>query len=508
MKLVKIHEELLNEAAKGPLAAFEYIFKAAGKGLAEANGALLKSVQKINPNVKQLFRATPEEVNKAFKRLEFKEYRKIIVDHTLTNQKKEIEKILKKFDLSNTESVKLAKAEVANKLSLKDAVAYDVVERYRPKKVKSTSTKTTPPPTPPNVPDINAFEKFLDGLRLSGYDYLINNYGRLAKTFKEKYYQNLGNINTLQQEFNSLATNVLIKVDPKNPKIVDNELTKMANVLAKVGYQKELNLKTIWDSWKAEMPVEFAKNLKTWENPKFQQLVNYFEKLDPTKIKSAPIATYSKMEGFLNFFKKKERVLDKVQRMIFTITHLDPRTAAEINNSIKIYGLWRALGKGVGQKLILGFVVFPFYYSFLKTLLDYLDLHTGLSLYLGNKEDIVASGELNQNVGDNVIDALSTFRDNFFRAYPIVVNDYKSLLAWSPALWFLNKDRYSKMSKEELHTELKNTVPKINDESERLKKEVTDTVKSEPSMIDKIKNEWNELTKSEDKPKEKLDMNF
>jgi hypothetical protein len=140
MKLVKIHEELINEAARGPLGAFEFIFKAAGKGLAEANGALLKSVQKINPNVKQLFRATPEEVNKAFKRTEFKEYRKIIVDHTLTNQKKEIEKILKKFDLSNTESVKLAKAEVANKLSLKDAVAYDVVERYRPKTQKTVKT--------------------------------------------------------------------------------------------------------------------------------------------------------------------------------------------------------------------------------------------------------------------------------------------------------------------------------------------------------------------------------
>jgi uncharacterized protein YdcH (DUF465 family) len=103
------------------------------------------------------------------------------------------------------------------------------------------------------------------------------------------------------------------------------------------------------------------------ENPKFQQLVNYFEKLDPSKIKSAPIATYSKMEGFLNLFTKKESVLNKIQRMTFTITHLDPRTAKEINNSIKIYGFWRALGKGVGQKLILGFVVFPFYYSFLKT---------------------------------------------------------------------------------------------------------------------------------------------
>lgn len=144
MELVKIHEELINEAAKGPLAAFEYILKAAGKGLAEANSALLKSVQKINPNVKQLFKATPEEVNKALGRLEFKEYRKIIVDYYLTNQKKEIEKILKGFDLTNTQSVKLAKAEIANTLKYKNAIAYDVVERYRPKTRKTTTQSTRP----------------------------------------------------------------------------------------------------------------------------------------------------------------------------------------------------------------------------------------------------------------------------------------------------------------------------------------------------------------------------
>lgn len=144
MELVKIHEELINEAAKGPLAAFESILKAAGKGLAEANGALLKSIQKINPNVKQLFRATPEEVNKAFARLEFKEYRKIIVDYNLTYQKKEIEKILKGFDLTNNQSIKQAKAEIANKLSMKNAIANDVVEKYKPKTQKTgTSTNTS-----------------------------------------------------------------------------------------------------------------------------------------------------------------------------------------------------------------------------------------------------------------------------------------------------------------------------------------------------------------------------
>ncbi len=149
MELIKIHEELINEA-KGPLAAFEYILKAAGKSLGEANGALLRSIQKINPNVKQLFRATPEEINKAFGRLEFKEYRKILVDFYLTNQKKEIEKILKSFDLSNTQAVKQAKAEIANKLQHKNAIANDIVDRYKPKKVGTTGGKV--PTSTKNLP--------------------------------------------------------------------------------------------------------------------------------------------------------------------------------------------------------------------------------------------------------------------------------------------------------------------------------------------------------------------
>ena len=64
MKLEEIHSEVLNEAIKGPLGAFEYALRAAGKGIGEANGALLSAVQKINPAVKQLFRATDEEISK------------------------------------------------------------------------------------------------------------------------------------------------------------------------------------------------------------------------------------------------------------------------------------------------------------------------------------------------------------------------------------------------------------------------------------------------------------
>jgi len=144
MKLQETYENILNEAAKGPLAAFEYMFKAAGKGMIEANTSLLKAVQKINPAIRQLNKATDEEINKAFARVEFKEYRKIISNTVISNQKKDIEKILKGFNLSNPQSIKQAKAEIANKLSIKNAVADDVVNAYVPKKSGSTGGKVVP----------------------------------------------------------------------------------------------------------------------------------------------------------------------------------------------------------------------------------------------------------------------------------------------------------------------------------------------------------------------------
>jgi hypothetical protein len=148
MKLRETYENILNEAAKGPLAAFEYMFKAAGKGMIEANGALLKAIQKINPAIKQLNKATDKDINKAFARVEFKEYRKIISNTVIANQKKEIEKILKGFNLSNPQSIKQAKAEIANKLGIKNAVADDVVNTYVPKKSGSTGGKVVPTQNP------------------------------------------------------------------------------------------------------------------------------------------------------------------------------------------------------------------------------------------------------------------------------------------------------------------------------------------------------------------------
>jgi hypothetical protein len=356
------------------------------------------------------------------------------------------------------------------------------------------SRPTPPIPPAPNIPDANAFRKFLQGIKLAGDEFLVENLIRLSSIFKEKYYQNLGDINVLQQEFNNLAKNVLTKVDPKNPKIVDAELTKMSTILAKVGYRKDLQLKVIWDAWKKEMPDEFAQRLGSWENQKFQQLVTYFEKLDPAKFKTAPLATYTKLEGLLSLFKKKQTVSKYLQRVGFMITHLDPRTAAEINNSIKIYGFWRAVGKGVGQKFIVGFVILPFFYSILKTLLDYADLTKGISLGLGEKQDIISSTEIDQNIGDNISDVLTTATANFFRAYPVIGNDYRTLLAWSPLLWFLNIDRYSKMTPAEITSELRKTTPQVINQAEVLQKEVKDTVNSQPSIKIGIEDLWDKVS--------------
>lgn len=133
MKLEEIHNEVLNEVAKGPLAAFEYALKAAGKGFPEANGALLSAVQKINPSVKQLFKATDEEISKALLRVEFKEYRQIIAKSIISNKEKEIDLILKAADLTTIQGIKQAKANIANRLGIKNAFANDIVNLKIPK---------------------------------------------------------------------------------------------------------------------------------------------------------------------------------------------------------------------------------------------------------------------------------------------------------------------------------------------------------------------------------------
>lgn len=142
MKLEEIHSEVLNEAIKGPLGAFEYALRAAGKGIGEANGALLSAVQKINPAVKQLFRATDEEISKALLRAEFKEYRQIIAKSIIANKEREIDLILKSSDLTTTQGIKQAKANIANRLGIKNAFANDVVNLKIPK------TSGTPRVTP------------------------------------------------------------------------------------------------------------------------------------------------------------------------------------------------------------------------------------------------------------------------------------------------------------------------------------------------------------------------
>ena len=500
MKLTSIARIILNEAPiKSPLQLIRSAISKLGKSASVAEDALLKAIKneegniRPNLNLDDIRDIDSDLVNRAIKRAEFAAYRPLITAKFYSKAKKD-----KIDDIVG----KLERKEITPSRSIAELNALGVPPVFQ-KEVRDLSKKSigntpTPAPNPIDVPplpipdDVNGFVKFLQGLKLSGYEYLIKNFGWMNKTFKEKYYQNLGDINALQQEFNNLATNVLLKVDPKNPKMVNEELSKMVVILGKVGYRKELNLKTIWDSWKAEMPTQFVKDLKTWENPKFQQLVSYFENIDGSKIKNAPLATYTKMEGIVSLFTKRESVLNKLQRIGFTMTHLDPRTISEMGNSIKIYGFWRSVGKGLGQKLILGFVVFPTYYSILKTSLDYLDLHRGINLGIGNKEDI-KNFDVEQNVWGNLCDMISTSMSNFINTWPIIGNDYAKLIAWSPLLWVLDKDRYSNLTPEQAAAKIRETLPKVQEEKDNNKKEVKDAVNQDPSLIDNVKNEWNDL---------------
>lgn len=280
MELIKIHEELINEA-KGPLQAFEYILKAAGKSMGEANGALLKSVQKINPNVKQLFKATPEEVNKAFGRLEFKEYRKILVDFYLTNQKKEIEKILKRFDLSNTESVKLAKAEVANKLQHKNAIANDIVDRYKPKKVGTTGGKVSTP-TKNVITDLSTIYSKYENELSELDDYLwkrVNRNNSLRQIFA---------INRISRSNwsgfrNELLNNLNSKLSASLNKKMDLKLNEVKPFLEglDVNVQNQANSKKI-----IEESVSKFKEILNEQSKQLGVYSSFFNKLTPSSVTS------------------------------------------------------------------------------------------------------------------------------------------------------------------------------------------------------------------------------
>ena len=112
MNLVDISKELLNEAPKNPLGLFRNIFKAAGVDFAEAESALLLGLRQIDKNITTLSKATPEQLEKAFKTTAFRPYGKIIARNYVANNDKIIENILKKHPINTTKGSKDARFKV------------------------------------------------------------------------------------------------------------------------------------------------------------------------------------------------------------------------------------------------------------------------------------------------------------------------------------------------------------------------------------------------------------
>ena len=161
MKLIEITKQILNEAApKNPLSLFRAIFKAAGINIAEVEAALLLGLKQIDPKIVSLTKATPEQIERAFKTNAFRKYSQTIARNYIANNDKIIEGILKKHPINTTQGSKAARLEIANTLGINKSIADDIFVIKKPKRVKvtpSVPTQTTPTNTSPSstIPILN-----------------------------------------------------------------------------------------------------------------------------------------------------------------------------------------------------------------------------------------------------------------------------------------------------------------------------------------------------------------
>jgi hypothetical protein len=161
MKLVEIRKEILNEAApKNPLGLFRNIFKAAGVNFAEVESALLFSLKQLDPKITSLTKATPEQIERAFKTTSFRKYSQTIARNYIANNDKVIEGILKKHQINTTQGSKTARLEIANTLGVNKSIADDIFVIKKPKKVTPTiqtpkPQSTTSTPTSTVLPILN-----------------------------------------------------------------------------------------------------------------------------------------------------------------------------------------------------------------------------------------------------------------------------------------------------------------------------------------------------------------
>lgn len=131
MKLTNIYKEILSE---GVLDAFRALL---GPKFAQAERSLVTAAGRLFgnrvTNVASLSNLTDDELNQALRAAEFKAYRASIAASYIAQHDAQINRIIKRFDVTTSQGRMGAKAEIANKLNVKNAFADEIFKAKAPK---------------------------------------------------------------------------------------------------------------------------------------------------------------------------------------------------------------------------------------------------------------------------------------------------------------------------------------------------------------------------------------
>lgn len=497
MKLVEISNELLNEAAKNPLSAFRAIFKAAGVNFAEVEAALFLGLKQINNKIVSISKATPEEIEKAFKTSAFKKYSQTIARSYIANNDKLINGILKKHPINTTQGSKAARAEIANTLGVNKSLADEIFVIKKPKPGPIPPKPPTPPnpPTPPTPPEELSWTKqFIQGMKLSALDYLKKIPG-IKNKMSKIYTKQLEPLGVLKKRFDDIMNRISPKIAEGGEYEIVDELKELNDVLSQFSAQKQKQQSLVWSEWKNSLSKDLQDKLPKIEDPKFQEFYKYFESSVSGKIKKEPpTLTYTKMYAAMRMFKPGNKGLwgnlnQFRKRIGNTLTHMDPRTYDELGQTLEQYGKARGIGKEVGDKLIAVTVFWPGFFAVGQTILDYTAGKTNIDIWGSDTEYYNENKPILDNLYvDNILNIFRVLFLNYIDKLTMSKEEFTSLLGWSPALYalglqFLGGDSEKSTNKDEIENNLNQSKKDIENTLPQLK----DTLSNNPDLYERLK---------------------
>lgn len=533
MKLIEIAKQILNEATpKNPLNLYRSIFKVAGINFAEAEAALLLGLRKIDPTIVSVNKATPKQLERAFKSPSFRKYSQALARNYIANNNKLIDDILKKYPVDTIKGSKEARKEIANTLKIDLGTTDNIFAIKVPKKPKSkpsTLTQTTTTPTssqttpllviPPE--EISITKQFIQGMKLSVLDY-VKRIPMIRKKIVKIYNKNLESLDVLTNRFDDIMKRISPKIGKGGNYEIGDELKELNDVLSQFSAQKSKQQSLVWTEWKNSLSKDLQDKLPKIEDPKFQEFYKYFENSVSSATKrEPPTLIYSKMNAAKKMFTPGNKGLwgnlnQFRKRLGNTLLYMDPRTWEELGQTINQYGKVRGVGKEVGDKLMATTVFWPGFMAVGQTILDYIEGTSKIDIWGGDAKYYNENKPIFDNLYlDNALNVFRVLFINYIDKLKITKEEFTSLLGWSPSLYalglqFLGGDENKKMTKVEFESnlnkakqEVSNVLPQLNDTlsknpdlNERLKKIV-------PNIDEIIKP--NETTTQ---PKPKFDPNF